>query len=212
MVVMTIIGILGAISVVLYSQYVVRARSSDILVKYDAARSSARANLAANAIAEQCFMTLDALGAKTIDDEYVRLSYQFEAVQSGNQAGYRPVLAVCAMEAKQGRQAVRIARAAHDEIVKTQRVEARPVLLDTVVSFSLPLTEPGQVVCMFPAAIALDACGQSKVSCPPGREPAVIPAHLGFAERTLCVLACAQGEARDPNGANPLVCKPVGSP
>jgi prepilin-type N-terminal cleavage/methylation domain-containing protein len=39
MVVMAVIGVLRAIAVALYSQHVVRARSSDILVEYDAAQS-----------------------------------------------------------------------------------------------------------------------------------------------------------------------------
>jgi prepilin-type N-terminal cleavage/methylation domain-containing protein len=198
MVVVAIIGILGAISVALYSQYMVRARSSDILVKYDAARSTARANLSSAAEEFQCFKTLADLGAQVMDDDYARLSYRFEAVQSGTESGYRPVLTVCATATRQGRQAVKIARAAYDEIAKSQRVEDHPVLLETVVSFALPLTDPGRIVCKVPASITINACGDPQTACPPGRESVLLPSSSG-PPRPMCVSACSQGQMRDPN-------------
>jgi prepilin-type N-terminal cleavage/methylation domain-containing protein len=160
MVVMAIIGILGALAVVLYSQYVTRARASDIVVKYDGARSKAGANIAGDTIVERCDEVLNSLGPLTMDDDYARLSYLFEADNDGRQAGYRPVMTVCARAAKQGAQSVKITRAAHDELAKRVTVENGAVLTESIVSYALPLTPKGKVVCMTPVTSNnYTACG-----------------------------------------------------
>jgi len=74
-----IIGILAAIAIPLYGNYTTRARATDILTKYDAARSTANANTAGDNVNSQCDEVLKRLVAPTIPDEYARMAYAFAA-------------------------------------------------------------------------------------------------------------------------------------
>lgn len=159
LVTVAIIGIVAAISIPLYGNYTTRARATDIVTKFDAARSTANANTAGDNVISQCDEVLKRFAAPTIPDEYARIAYAFEAVNNGSESGYRPVLTVCSRVANQGAQGVKVARAAHNEIVKSIAVEKGAVLTDTVVSFALPLTDPQRVVCRVPTGGPFTACG-----------------------------------------------------
>jgi len=235
-----IIGILAALAIPLYGNYTTRARATDILTKYDAARSTANANTAGDNVISQCDEVLKRFVAPTIPDEYARIAYAFEAVSSGSESGYRPVLTVCSRVANQGAQGVKVARAAHDEIVKSIAVEKGAVLTDTVVSFALPLTDAQRVVCRVPVGGPFTACGDpvavptmpaqstptplpqstptplqqstpSITSCPPGKDLVQLQQLGQMSNVTLCADACPPGTQRDLAN-NPLKCVSVSPP
>lgn len=182
-----IIGVLAGIAVPLYQNYVVRARSADILLKYDEARTRTGTALIATAANGRCADIAGSLGTGTIPDDYARLSYKFEGVGSSVGAGYRPVLSVCASIARQGALGVRVARAAHDELLKLDAVEAEPVLTDSMVSFSLRLTDASLAVCAVPVGGAYTPCGDPVAVPPmtampvPAQVPVVAPPLLAMA-------------------------------
>ncbi len=233
--VVAIAGVIAAIAIPLYRDYTIKARAADLLVKYDGARSGAGANIAGDTVISQCDEVLKRFKAPTIDDDYARIAYAFEAVNDGKESGYRPVLTMCARAANQGEQAVKVTRAAHDELAKNTTLESGAVLTDTVVSFALPLTDPKRVVCRVPVGGPFTACGDpvavptlpamnaptpvpqatptpqpqstpSVTSCPQGQE--LVHMNLGrpgMDDVKLCANACPPGTQRDLAN-NPLNC------
>lgn len=161
---MAIIGIIAAIAIPLYGNYTTRARATDIVSKFDAAKSTANANIAGETVVNNCADVATSFGPPAIPDEYARIAYGFEAVSNGAETGYRPVLTICARAANQGVPAVKVARAAHDEFAKNMPIEGGAVLTDTVVSFALPLTDQKRIVCRMPSPTPLTACGDATAS------------------------------------------------
>ena len=207
LVVVAIIGIIAAIAIPLYGNYTTRARATDIVTKFDAAKSTANANIADDGVISKCDEVLKRFSAPTISDEYARIAYAFEAVSNGNESGYRPVLTVCSRVASQGAQAVKVARAAHDEFAKNLSIEGGAVLTDTVVSFALPLTDPKRVVCLVPVGGPFTACGDP-VAVPtlpaistPTPQLQAVPTPLP--QSTPSITSCPLGQylVDDPNGA-----------
>jgi len=208
--VVAIMGILAAVAIPLYGNYTTRARATDIVTKYDAAKSTANANIAGDTVLSRCDEVLKRFAAPTIDDEYARIAYAFEAVSNGNESGYRPVLTICARAAGQGEQAVKVTRAAHDEFAKNMTIENGAVLTDTVVSFALPLTDPKRVVCRIPVGGQFTACGdpvavptlppQSVPTLPPQAQPNPLPQGKPS-------LACSGGQQPSADGKS-CVCPP----
>lgn len=203
LVVVAIIGIIAAIAIPLYGNYITRARATDIVTKFDAAKSTANANIAGENVISQCDEVLKRFVAPTIPDEYARIAYAFEAVSSGNESGYRPVLTVCSRVANQGAQAVKVARAAHDEFAKNMSIEGGAVLTDTVVSFALPLTDPKRVVCRVPVGGPFTACGDP-VAVPtlpamntPTPQPQAVPTPL---PQSTPQIACSGGQQPSADG------------
>lgn len=150
-----IIAILGLIGMLGYQKYVERARGSDIVVKYDALRSTFNADTGQRAT-KDCAELVKLAGTARLDDDYARLNYGFEGVAGG---GYRPVLTVCATAAQNGARGMAVARGAHDTLSKTARVEQGAVISDAVVSFALPLTDGNRAYCEVPPATPSEACG-----------------------------------------------------
>lgn len=169
---LAVMGVLAAIAVPMYQSYIVRARSADILVKFDAARTRTGPALITPPTNGRCADVASALGTSPIPDDYARLTYAFEAVRSSAGPSYRPVLTVCASAARHGVLGVRVARAAYDELLRQSVVEPAPVLTDTVVSFSLTLSEASRAVCTVPVGSAYTPCGDP-VAVPPVTSMAV---------------------------------------
>lgn len=219
LIVVAIIGIIAAIAIPLYGNYTTRARATDIVSKFDAAKSTANANIAGETVVNNCADVATSFGPPAIPDEYARIAYGFEAVSNGAETGYRPVLTICARAANQGVPAVKVARAAHDEFAKNMPIEGGAVLTDTVVSFALPLTDQKRIVCWKPAATPLTACGDatastqsppasttpsttpsttaSSNSCPAGKERVVTSQTTG-ATVSGCYDVCPAGKIRNP--------------
>jgi prepilin-type N-terminal cleavage/methylation domain-containing protein len=162
-----IMGVLVGIAVPLYQSYVARARSAGILVKYDEARTRTGTALNAAPANGRCADIASTLGTSTIPDDYARLAYAFEGTRSSANPGYRPVLTVCASAARQGVLGVRVARAAYDELSKLNVVEPAPVLTDSMVSFSLRLSDASRSVCVVPVGGAYTPCGDPVAVPPP---------------------------------------------
>ena len=203
LVAVAIVGILAAISIALYGNYTTRARATDIVSKFDAARSTANANIAGETVISRCEDVAKSMGPTTIPDDYARIAYAFEAVRDGRESGYRPVLTVCARAADQGAPAVKVARAAHDEFAKNMPVEAGAVLTDTAVSFALPLTDQKRVVCRVPMGGAFTACGDP-VAVPtlPGYQTPSLPAVAVPSQLPIAVpsLNCTGGQQPSADG------------
>ncbi|MGA0023183.1 MAG: prepilin-type N-terminal cleavage/methylation domain-containing protein [Burkholderiales bacterium] len=208
-----IIGIVAAIAIPLYGNYTTRARATDIVSKFDAAKSATNVNIAGETVIGSCDDLATSFGPPSIPDEYARIAYGFEAVSNGAESGYRPVLTICARAASQGVPAVKVARAAHDEFAKNMPVEGGAVLTDTVVSFALPLTDQKRIVCKTPSTAAFTACGDavavpkppatntppaaSSNGCPPGKER-VVTSQTAGATVSGCYTPCAPGQMRNP--------------
>jgi prepilin-type N-terminal cleavage/methylation domain-containing protein len=208
--VVAIAGVIAAIAIPLYRDYTIKAHAADLLVKYDGARSGAGANIAGDTVISECDEVLKRFKAPTIDDDYARIAYAFEAVNDGKDSGYRPVLTMCARAANQGEQAVKVTRAAHDELAKNTTIESGAVLTDTVVSFALPLTDPKRVVCRVPVGGPFTACGDP-VAVPtlppqntPSLPPVVAPPQL---PKSTPQVACTGGQQLDTDGKT-CVCEP----
>ncbi len=203
LVTVAIIGILAAISIALYGDYTTRARATDIVTKFDAAKSTAGANIAGETVISRCEDVAKSMGPATIPDDYARIAYAFEAVSNGNESGYRPVLTVCARAADQGAPAVKVARAAHDEFAKNMPIEAGAVLTDTAVSFALPLTDQTRVVCRVPMGGAFTACGDPvavpalPVQQTPSQAVVAVPTPL---PQGVPQVACSSGQQLGPDG------------
>lgn len=163
---LAVLAVLSAIAVPIYHNYIVRARSADILVQFDAARTRAGTALITPPKNGRCEDVANALGSSSIPDNYARLAYGFEAVRSSAVPGYRPVLTVCASAARHGVVGVRVARAAYDELFRQGVVEPAPVLTESVVSFSLALSDASRAVCTVPIGGAFTPCGDP-VAVPP---------------------------------------------
>ena len=155
LVVIAVIGILSAIAMPMYADYIARARAADILVKYDAARSNARATLGGGAF-DDCGDVVRKLNAPE-GDPYARLSYQFQAMDSGG--GYRLVLGICSRAGSQGATGVKVANSAHELLQRLNSVEKGSVVTATAVSFAAPLTDPSRATCSVAYLPPITACG-----------------------------------------------------
>lgn len=155
MITVAIVGILAAVALPAYEYYTVRARSSDLLLRADAAREGAAATLAGSSVAD-CAELVKALSTPGADP-YARLSYQFESAGSG---GYRPVLAMCARSTSPGDLSVKVARRAYEELSRQGIAEKTAVLTANAVSFAVPLSSPkAGAVCTTAYVPSITACG-----------------------------------------------------
>lgn len=166
LVTVAVLAVLAAIAVPAYQYYVVRARSADILVQFDTARTRTGPVLIADPANGRCADVASALGSSAIPNSYARMAYAFEAVRPSAVPSYRPVLTVCASEARHGVLGVRVAKAAYEELSRQGVVEPAPVLTNSVVSFSLTLSDPSRAVCTVPIGGAFTPCGDP-VAVPP---------------------------------------------
>jgi prepilin-type N-terminal cleavage/methylation domain-containing protein len=157
MITVAVVGLLAAVALPVYESYVMRARSSDLLLRVDAAREAARAALAGASTASDCGELVNGMGTPAADP-YARLSYQFEPVTSGG--GYRLVLAMCARKSAQGETGIKVARSTHEELSRLGIVEKTAVLTANAVSFATPLSDPGRgAVCTVAYTPSITACG-----------------------------------------------------
>ena len=156
MVTLAIVGILGAIAIVAYRQYADRARSADILVQYDAARTRMSATLASGGVAK-CSDLAGAAGA-TVDTLIARLSIGMVAAQGDPASGWRPVLVVCARADRHGTQGMEAAREAHRILSRENQVEPGAEINDSRVRFAIPLSGGLGAQCVVPLSSTPDPC------------------------------------------------------
>jgi len=157
MITVAIVGILAAVALPAYEYYTVRARSSDLLLRADAAREGTAATLAGSSLTADCGEVVKALSVPGADP-YARLSYQFEPVAAGG--GYRPVLAICARSTSPGDLSVKVARRAYEELSRRGIAEKTAVLTANAVSFAVPLSNPqASAVCTTAYVPSITACG-----------------------------------------------------
>jgi prepilin-type N-terminal cleavage/methylation domain-containing protein len=210
MVGVAIVAILGLIGVLGYQKYIEKARGADLMVKYDALRSTFNADTGQSSSTD-CAELANRAGTARLADAHVKLDYGFEAVAGG---GYRPVLTVCATADKNGKQGIAVARGAHDTLSKTATVEKGAVVSDSVVSFALPLTDGNRALCKIAPVTAATACGGSAPAqnagasgptvpagvdgCPPGKEPYYDRSQGPGVVVRSCVDICGPGQVRDP--------------
>ncbi|MBS7808491.1 prepilin-type N-terminal cleavage/methylation domain-containing protein [Variovorax sp. PCZ-1] len=155
-----IVGILATVAVVGYQEYTYRARAADILLRYDAIKTGAQSRAAQQKF-DNCSDLLKTFETNNLADQYATLNYGFEAVNGG---GYRPVLTVCGKAEPGNPWGSRVAKGAHDTMLKTGAVEQGAVVTDAVVSFALPLSQSGQALCkIWTAPVANSSCAASPV-------------------------------------------------
>lgn len=177
--VVAILAILGAVAVVGYQKYAARARSADIIEKYDAVRTGVAAKALASKT-DDCAALVGTLGNSNLSSDYAGLTYGFEAVKDG----YRPVLNVCAQFDPAKPLPVKVAREAHDVLAKNGVVEKNAVVTDSVVSFALRLSDGDVALCKTAPVQAATTCGQSQ---PAAQASAQTPAPAKPATQADCL-------------------------
>lgn len=160
LVVITIMSLLVMVSIPVYRDYSDRARSSEIVMRYDAMESAVVGN-PSSAQQDNCAVIAAYLDSGNLGDDFARLSVGFEAINGQPLQGYRPVLQVCARDDRQGASAVRIARAAFEELSANAHIESGAVISDFLVSFAAPLTQDNRAVCFVPVGGATTPCGDA---------------------------------------------------
>jgi prepilin-type N-terminal cleavage/methylation domain-containing protein len=187
-----VVAVLAAVSVHVYGYYTDRARAVDIISKYDAIRSGSTSALRTQStVVDDCAALAGTLGNANLVNAHAALTYGFQAVTDG----YRPVLNVCAQAGTQGAAGVRVARETHDTLVKNGVVEPGPVLMDSVVSFSLRLTDGGRALCKTWTAPSASPCSnQTLPSGAGGSGPAQQP--VPAASRPVVVQPPAQAASQ----------------
>ena len=175
MVVVAIVAILGTVAVVGYQEYTARAKASEIVLQYDALRTRTLVGLSESTV-ESCDKLASALNNRVpVSSQHVALGYGFEAVNGG----FRPVLTVCAKADPNYPQAVKVARGVHDTMAKTgDTVSPGAVLTDSLVSFSLRLSDGDRAVCKTAVSKSNTNCdggtsapAQVAMAPPPGQAP-----------------------------------------
>lgn len=140
--VLAILAVLASLAIVGYQKYIERALGTDIVERFDAARTAVAAQTSQGAV-ENCDVLNQSIGQAALADAYATLVYGFEKVAGG----FRPVLTVCARADQHGAVGVKAARGAFETLSKTGSVESNPVLTDTVVNYALPLTQGESALC-----------------------------------------------------------------
>lgn len=164
-----IIGILGAIAVVGYSQYTVRAAATDLVAKHHDIRTAVIAGLGEGMV-EDCSALAARLDRKALSDPYATLGYGFEAVPGG----FRPVLTVCATAQTNARD-VQVVRRAYETLAGMGATEKNPVLNDSLASFALRLTTDDKALCKSAAPAPASTCGAAAPAT--AQAPAQAPAQ-----------------------------------
>jgi prepilin-type N-terminal cleavage/methylation domain-containing protein len=193
--VLAIIALLAGIAIPLYQNHIEKAKSAEIILKYDALRSGLQADLS-NGVVSSCEDIVSKNAGANLGEDYARLSLGFQAINGVGLNGYRPVLLVCASDAVQGSLAVRVAKAAYDEFKLTNRIDAGELITESMVSFAVPLTLDETAVCRVPSGGALTPCGTpvavptvpaqlTTTVSPPAQQPVAVPVPLSVAAPAL---------------------------
>lgn len=161
--VLGIIGILSAIAMMAYRHYEIRALASDLVIRFETARTQFQAGMTEGG-ADKCETLAARVSAQTLRSDLASLDVVFEQ----SPAGYAPALRFCATQKAHGANGVDAAREAEKTLAKAATIGKGAVLGDTVVSFTVPLAN--STVCKIaPAAAA--TCGAPVA--PPITPPAV---------------------------------------
>lgn len=156
LVALALVAILAAIAIPVYQNYVVNAEVADIELEYKSISEDLTSRYQETVVSKCEDLNLPDEGL--VADGSARVSIGFQAVSAGPLAGYRPVLQVCAQTDRQPPSGLQVARAVHERYAST--VEPGAVVLDSVVSFALPLTPGEDPVCIVPVGAKLSPCGE----------------------------------------------------
>jgi len=160
----TIIGLLASIATMAYQKYIVSAGADDLIAKHHELRNKAIAVMAGldGAMFDDCDEMVARFGQDGLADRYARIGYGLEAVTGG----FRPVLTVCASEVSGSALGVKVARRAYDKFAAAGVVESNPVLLDSLVSYSLLLFPDDKPMCKSARSGVASVCGSAQPAQP----------------------------------------------
>ena len=161
MFVVAIIGVLAAIAGTVYTHYYdPRARAAEVIGQYDAMRTTLQEDYQANGMRQDC-RSLVELARGNLQSPYVKLDLGTLPVdQNDPTKGHRAVLTITGTLQDHAARGVQIARAAYDDLVKNGVVVGKPILTDTIVLFSLRLSEGPM------CQVAMSGGGGGAVSAP----------------------------------------------
>jgi prepilin-type N-terminal cleavage/methylation domain-containing protein len=217
MFVVAIIGILAAIAGTLYTHYYdPRARASEVITQYDALRTRLQEDFQANGMRQECRELVE-LARGNLQSPYVKLDLGTLPVdQNDPTKGHRAVITVTGTLQDHGARGVQIARAVHDELAKNGVVVGKPVLTDSIVLFSLRLSDGPMCQLAMSSGGASSLSPQPQLqpqaqpqpqpeavatpsipSCPPGKDPVQVPGPDGRPV-SICLDKCPPGQTRDP--------------
>ena len=126
LVTVAVIAVLGAVALPAYQSYVAKARSTELVVKYDAVRTKVSIPVKAGVIKEQCSDVYAAVTAGNLQSEYAAMDVAFEAVPGG----FTPVMRFCAAVGNQGVRGVDVVRETHNLLSRSTTIGQGAVIGD----------------------------------------------------------------------------------
>jgi prepilin-type N-terminal cleavage/methylation domain-containing protein len=192
-----VIAILAGIGVALYNTwYDPRARSSEVMEQYDVLRTTIQEDYRAGGMRADCSGLRD-VARNNLQSRYVKLDLVTQPMdKNAPDKGHRPVLLVTGTIQDHGPRGVRIARAVHDNLLKSGVVMQDASVTDSFVLFALRLTD-GPMCQVALGASAPAVAASSSNGCPPDKEWVSHSSGPG-ATVAACVQRCQPGQIRDP--------------
>ncbi|MCB1905986.1 MAG: hypothetical protein KDH15_01335 [Rhodocyclaceae bacterium] len=148
-----------ALAYPMYVDYREREISAEIVERYREIESRIRAHLDDAGESADCAALSAMVDGRALQFDGVTVDIGFAPVELGARRGYRPVFVVCGATG-QGH-ALDVARYAHRHFAAINRIEAGPVVRDSVVGFAAPLSAPDHIACFVPSPELPRLCGRT---------------------------------------------------
>lgn len=198
LVVMVVVGILGAIAVGAYGNYIARARAAELALKYDAVRTNLAVAFKSGMVQEQCSTVAANVNPANLTSEHAAIDVAFEAVPGG----YTPAMRFCATTSSHGTRGVDVAREAHKLLSRSATIGQATVIGEAAVTFVVHLAD-GAVACKVapPVGKSSGGCNVSATSLTAVAGPVVVPPPLPKVQATVMQFSGPATYAR-PAGMN----------
>lgn len=154
MITIAIVGILAAIAVLAYWQYLIRAGTAELISLHEEVRITV--NSAGNAT-ESCSDVISAVPPAFLKSKYAELDVDFKAVSNG----YIPFYRVCAEAATHGKFGIRVCKAAYDTFMREGLILSgqNTFLGESIAAYSVSLVSGDAPICTTYTSISASGSG-----------------------------------------------------
>jgi prepilin-type N-terminal cleavage/methylation domain-containing protein len=151
-----ILGILAAVAVASYSQYVARAHAAELETKFGVVRTQIAIPFQSGQSGPSCDQLAAAVNPAVLKSDYAAIDVAFEPITGG----FTPVMRFCASAGASGARGVDVVRETHHLLSRVATIGKGAVIGESVASFSVGLAD-GVAVCKTatPAATNRMNCG-----------------------------------------------------